>query len=85
MANLLYWLLIVTSFSCGFRGYPAWTILLLGVAAAVTYLIDRPTALEIGTKERGAAYPLMIAAASVLPAGVLFAFGALARRAMLQF
>ena len=27
----------------------------------------------------------MIAAASALPAGVLFAFGALARRAMLQF
>jgi hypothetical protein len=85
MANLLYWLLIVTSFGFGFRGYPVWTILLLGVVAAVTYLIERPAALEIGTKERGAAYPLMIAAASVLPAAVLFAFGALTRRAILQF
>jgi len=46
------------------------------MVAAVTYLIERSTVLEIGTKERGAAYPLMIAAASALPAAVLFAFGA---------
>jgi hypothetical protein len=85
MANLLYWLLLITCFSSGFRGYPVWTILLLGVVAAVAYLIERPSAFEIGTKERGVVYPLMIVAASVLPIGVLFALGALARRAMLQF
>jgi hypothetical protein len=84
MANLLYWLLIVTCFCSGFRGYPVWMVLLLGVIAAVTYLIDRPSAFEIGMKERGAAYPLIIVAASVPPAGILFALGWLAGRALSQ-
>ncbi|MCA6120229.1 MULTISPECIES: hypothetical protein [Bradyrhizobium] len=84
MANLLYWLLIAICFCSGFFGYPVWTILLLGVVAAVTYLIDRQGAFEIGMKEWGAAYPLMIVAASALPAGILFAIGWLASRALSQ-
>jgi hypothetical protein len=51
MANLLYWLLIVTCLCSGFLGYPFWTVLLLGVVATITYLIDRQGAFEIGVKE----------------------------------
>lgn len=40
---------------------------------------------RIRMKERGAAYPLKIIAASVPPAGVLFALGWLAGRALSQF
>jgi hypothetical protein len=82
MANLLYWLLIVIGFNSGFRGYPIWTILALGVVAAFTYLIDRPSAFEIGMKEWGVAYPLIIVVASLPPAGILFEFGWLAGRAL---
>jgi hypothetical protein len=84
MANLLYWLLIVTCFCFGFRGYPVWTVLLLGVVAAVTYLIDRQDAFETGMKEWSAAYSLMIVAASVPAASILFAIGWLASRALSQ-
>jgi hypothetical protein len=58
--------------------------LVTGRIAAVTYLIDRPCAFEIGMKERGAAYPLIIVAASVPPAGILSALGWLAGRALPQ-
>jgi hypothetical protein len=84
MTNLLYWLLIITSFCAGFRGYPVWTILLLGMAAAAAYFIDRPRAFEIGMRERGVVYPLMMVAASSLPAGILFLVGWLAGRAVSQ-
>lgn len=84
MANLLYWLLIVICLCSGFLGYPLWTILLLGVVAAITYLIDRQHGLELGVKEWGPTYPLVVAAASVPPAGILFAIGWFARRVLSQ-
>ena len=84
MTNLLYWLLIVTCFCVGFRGYPVWAILFLGIAAAIAFFIDRPRAFEIGMRERGIVYPLMIVAASSLPAGILFLVGWLAGRAVSQ-
>ena len=84
MTNLLYWHLIMICFCAGLRGYPVWTILLLGIAITIAYFIDRPRALEIGMRECGVVYPLMIVAANSLPAGILFLVGSLAGPAVSQ-
>jgi hypothetical protein len=80
MTNLLYWLLIITSFCAGFRGYPVWTILLLGMAAALPASSIAKT-FEVGMRE--VVYPRDGCGGS-LPAGILFLVGWLAGRAVSQ-
>jgi hypothetical protein len=79
----LYWPLIAACFYTGFRAYPIWTILPLGVAATIAFFIVTPDTLKTGMREPGAPYYIlaMVAGCSVI-VGILFSLGWLVGQAV---
>jgi hypothetical protein len=81
MVNLLYWPLIAAGLYTGFYDYPLWTILALGAGSAIAYFIVKPGTLQIGLRERGLVYLLVMVAGSSAVMSIFFGVGWLIGRA----
>jgi hypothetical protein len=82
LTNLLYWPLIAACLYTGYCDYQAWTILVLGAAAAVAFALVKPNLFWMGMNERGLGYLLTLIIGSSAVTGLFFGAGWLLGRAL---
>ena len=75
MLNTLYAALIAACLYLGYMQFALWVVIPLGAAAVFLFFLSNRAAFEVGMRERGAIYFLIILAGNIILCGAVFAIG----------